>query len=407
MSNSDVFQFAAQQSLSNRPSSSTAYAADAPRRDRAGGGGGDDDDDRRSVGTESTAVRRGGAGGAGGGGGGGGGGGAEPSFASANFQSILPEYRNRGQDAIKLAFQPMSFSSIRDLPTRLTHQDVEHALFDKAAANLHSEPAPTAARKMGYKNLFSQFEYLPDTYDLKKELDAQEAREAKEVRLRVGRGKEFVNTAVIEKPIGGADEYAQENSLFYNDSRLKNRHRWVSDPIERFEEEALRERRLKRELIIASGFKPGGLDSKVDDSIPTRILLPDVLRAVQAAVQRDWADVEIKTTEEQTSSCICVEFCSIDADDAVGVASYMNVFARTNAVSTRFKLRKNTMAWNQQADPATGSGGAGGSGDDDDDDGDDKLTLRFCFFPPWARGNDKLKFLKDVRAAAYEGDDER
>eukprot|EP00750_Incisomonas_marina_P008611 INCI15547.1.p1 GENE.INCI15547.1~~INCI15547.1.p1 ORF type:complete len:376 (-),score=53.63 INCI15547.1:382-1464(-) len=350
---SDVFQYAAAQQLSGEGGGG-APAVDSDS----------DDDSIESASTSSSHNRTA----------------SEPSFASANFSTILPEYRNRGQDAVKMAFQPTSFSSIRDLPTNISFKSVEHSLYDKAASNLHSAPVPVATRKMGHKNLFSQYQYMPETYDLKKELQAQEEREKKEKRLQIGRGKEFALTGVIEKKLRGQDPFLHENSLFYNDARLKDRNKWQSDPIERFQEMLTRERLKKYAANINPAFCPGGKDEKLDTTMPSRRLLPDVLRALDKAIGADWSDLEVRCFEHK--SCITVEFAGVDPGDSFGVAAYMNIFHRKNPVSTRFKLSRNALSWNNQhTDEKTGL-----------------LTMQFSLRPPWIRGSDLANMWKEARA---------
>jgi hypothetical protein len=370
---SDVFQLAAQQQLSSGGAG------------RGGGGGGvgrrggdsssgppaadSDSDDDSVTSDDSTAASaphsR-----------------AEPSFAAANFSTILPEYRNRGQDAVKMAFQPGSFSSIRDLPDQISFTSVEHTLYDKAASNLHNPPVPVATRKMGHKNLFSQFQYMPETYDLKKELAAQEEREKKDKRLAIGRGHEFQPAAVIEKKLPGQDHFLHENSLFYNDERLKNKHKWQADPIERFQEMLTRERLAKMAANVNPAFCPGGKDEKVDTTMPSRTLLPDILRALTKNISRDWPDLAVRCYEEK--ACIVVEFGGVDPGDTFGVTAYMNIFHRKNPVAVRFKLSKNALGWNQSSTS--------------NEKGSDTLTIKFSMRPPWIRGADLLELWQQARA---------
>ena len=351
---SDVFQFAAQQTLSKQSNNNqSATQSDS------------DDDDARSFASASSAGQKSAAA-------------SEPSFASANFSTILPEYRNRGQDAVKMAFQPTSFSSIRDLPTKISFTSVEHALYDKAASNLHSAPLPPQTRKMGYKNLFSQFQYIPEEYELKKQLDAQEAKDLKEKRLKVGKGKEFAPTGVIEKKLPGQDQFLHENSMFYNDARLKNKYKWQSDPIERYQEMITRERLARYAANINPAFCPGGTDEKVDTTMPSRSLLPDILLSLKSTIAKDWKDVGVSTFEDR--SCIVVEFSGVDPDDSHGVAAYMNIFHRKNPIAARYKLAKNATSWNKSHSESDGS-----------------LTIRFSMMPPWIRGQDLGVIWKHVR----------
>ena len=361
---SDVFQFAAQQQLSS--GGGAGRGGGGGRRGSSGPPAADSDSDDDSVSSDSTAAsapRR-----------------AEPSFAAANFSTILPEYRNRGQDAVKLAFQPGSFSSIRDLPDQISFASVEHSLYDKAASNLHNPPVPVATRKMGHKNLFSQFQFMPDTYDLKKELTAQEEREKKEKRLAIGRGHEFQPAAVIEKKLPGQDQFLHENSLFYGDERLKNKHKWQADPIERFQEVLTRERLAKIAANVNPAFCPGGKDEKVDTTMPSRTLVPDILRALTKNIGQDWPDLAVRCYEEK--ACIVVEFGDVDPGDTFGVTAYMNIFYRKNPVAVRFKLSKNALGWNQTST----------------NKGSDALTIKFSMRPPWIRGGDLAALWQEVRA---------
>lgn len=98
---------------------------------------------------------------------------ASHSFASANFASILPEFRNKEQDIVRNAFSGGNYQSLRDMPDKFDTQTVSAARNMKAARNLKTVANP---KKMSYKKMYFQYEHMADRFSLVDELNFKVVR---------------------------------------------------------------------------------------------------------------------------------------------------------------------------------------------------------------------------------------
>jgi len=82
-----------------------------------------------------------------------------------NLTQLLYDFTNKEQDTILRCFRTGNYDSLRDLPSRLAPANVLKNQRDKQDNNLAwQQPKPRVDKLMG-GGLFSDFEWLPDSYD--------------------------------------------------------------------------------------------------------------------------------------------------------------------------------------------------------------------------------------------------
>lgn len=266
-----------------------------------------------------------------------------PNYMLPNFASILPEYSNVEADQIRNAFSVGNFQSLTKIPNKLGPNQVWKARQSQIDQNREKTFTPKIVTSCG---LFSQFEYIPTRYSVAEELDATERMESYAKRLEIG-GKEFICSSDTRK-------------LKYQDGfEDKTSYPYQSDPFEIAHDQELREKWISNKKILHGPFVSAAKRNTLD--IPTRKLLPDLLKDIQQVIKRDWEDYvfEVKLTDDEN---IALRFDVISVDSERGLMAYMNVFARTHAIMSKYSLRKVVDDWNAKP----GDGG-----------------LYFVFRPPW------------------------
>lgn len=139
----------------------------------------------------------------------------------------------------------------------------------------------------------------------------------------------------------------------------------MSDPYEAARDQTMRAKWIEDSKILHGPFLPGGPGAQ--DSI-TRQLLPTILKEVHRVVDEDWGEYifSVMSTEDDM---IVVRFQLDSVDSIRGLHAYMNVFASTGEVVTKYKLTRVVEDWHSE--PGDGH-------------------LYYMFKPPWvrARGTD-------------------
>ncbi|OQR93589.1 hypothetical protein ACHHYP_02438 [Achlya hypogyna] len=278
--------------------------------------------------------------------------GAQPHYMLPSFSSILPEYANAEAEHIKSAFSTGNYHSILKMPARLAPNSVNQARQECMDDNRHTATLVKAAPKMVTKNgLFNQFEYTPSRFSLGDELAKAERLEAEAKRFEIG-GKDFVCSSGAKK-LKYEDGFEDKNyvyphlDVYYDDAR----------------DIALRERWLEKKKVLFGDFKPSGTAKPIGD-VPTKKLLPDVIKDIHEAIAADWEDATVVVAPTDDGN-IAVRF----EHESLGglehaLTAYMNVFANSHRLMSKYMLQKVVEDWNSK--PTDGG-------------------LYFVMRPPWVR----------------------
>eukprot|EP00672_Neobodo_designis_P019968 CAMPEP_0174828308 /NCGR_PEP_ID=MMETSP1114-20130205/1251_1 /TAXON_ID=312471 /ORGANISM="Neobodo designis, Strain CCAP 1951/1" /LENGTH=295 /DNA_ID=CAMNT_0016062021 /DNA_START=34 /DNA_END=917 /DNA_ORIENTATION=- len=249
-----------------------------------------------------------------------------PSYARANVAALLPDYANNEQEAIRAAFQPNNYRSLKSLG----HHDIDNG--------------PFKVGKTG-AGTFSDFAYVPSPYDLGDESKIRERLEHEE-RMRT---------------IGGDQPFFAG----YNASRLRHEldtgFEYMVDPYDEAEKAAHEARVDSESKRVARPFVPSGATKAL--ARPTRAMLGDAMTGLYRTISEDWP--EAPPTVLSTAEDLVVLYFSLDKlKSDVGVTTYMNNALRRNDAVIEFDLRKVPGAWGRRTV-----------------DG----HIMFTFRPPWVR----------------------
>lgn len=119
-----------------------------------------------------------------------------PRYGIPTIGSTLPDYTNAEAEHIFLAYTKAGFSHITELPDNLKALEVSKRRHAKQLAartlvvstNINSEGKRTnvpAKSTSPLQGLFSEFEYMPSTFDAQKDLSFIERAEGEAKRLQV------------------------------------------------------------------------------------------------------------------------------------------------------------------------------------------------------------------------------
>ena len=270
-----------------------------------------------------------------------------PNYMMPNFASILPEYSNSEADQIRHAFSVGNYQSLTKMPTKLGPNEVWKARQSQIDGNRMNKN-PANAKIVTSCGLFSQFEYVPSRYSLAKEIENVERMEAEAKRLQIA-GRDFV-CGVEAKKYKHQDGFdasvlrsIQSSEPYDLSHDVATRAKWIAD-----------KKVLHGPFVTPANFS---LDK------PTRKLLPTILKEIQDVIEQDWEGYvfEVSLTDDDN---IAIRFETISVDSERGLVAYMNVFARTHVLMSKYSLTKLTEDWNAKP----GDGG-----------------LYFVLRPPWVK----------------------
>ena len=249
-----------------------------------------------------------------------------PSYQRANVAALLPDYANHEQEAIRAAFQPNNYRSLKTLG----QYDVDNG--------------PFKVGKTG-AGTFSDFAYVSSPYDLTDESKIRERLEHEEKMREVGGDQPFF--------------------AGYNAQRLRHEldtgFEYMVDPYDEADKAAHEDRMESESKRIARPFVPSGATKAL--ARPTRAMLGDAMTGLYRTVSEDWADAP--PTVLSTAEDLIVLYFSLEKlKSDVGVTTYMNNALRRNDAVIEFDLRKVAGAWGRRTV-----------------DG----HLMFTFRPPWVR----------------------
>jgi len=291
-----------------------------------------------------------------------------PHYALPNFSVVLPTYSNNEADVITQAFRIGNYVSLSALPNTVKPGQVSRSRFQKILDN--RQPAEDWNVSLGapYKpkaKTFSEFEYVSTPFSLADEL-AKAARETSHKAVAAaGHTKAFLmsDTAVKQKNEDAFNKYGQQGQC--DETYKFNAFVSTADPYERADDQSLRFKWLQDAQILSGPFRPSGRvkgqTNQAATELPSRSTLPAMVAELREAVEGDWAEYPflVCSTDDEH---VVVRFELSTLDSEPGLGAYMNVFARSSHVVSKFQLRKVVEDWN--VTPGDGH-------------------LYFTFRPPW------------------------
>jgi len=107
----------------------------------------------------------------------------------------------------------------------------------------------------------------------------------------------------------------------------------------------IREKWIEDKKILAGPFIPSGATKSI--SVPTKQLLPDIIKELYEAISIDWeeCDILIAPTEEGN---IAVKFEVNSVPTEQGLTAYMNVFCNSHRIALKYALQKVVQDWNSK-----------------------------------------------------------
>ena len=138
-----------------------------------------------------------------------------------------------------------------------------------------------------------------------------------------------------------------------------------ADPYERADDQALRFKWLQDAQILCGPFRPSGRvkgqTGQAASEMPSRQSLPAMVEQLREAIEDDWGEYAFLVCSTDDEHLV-VRFELSTLDSEPGLVAYMNVFARSAHVISKYQLRKMVEDWN--VTPGDGH-------------------LYFTFRPPW------------------------
>jgi hypothetical protein len=236
------------------------------------------------------------------------------SYAKPTTSTQLYEFTNREQDLIRQAFNSKNFTFISKLPTSISPTRVSEnyklASIDNVSRRFSSVPKKT-----------SDFQWIPDAYDLSKKKRNQDVSVAKEKQQRIspsnfknpGNGKRLK----YEDLDGKFFTYHEDG--FTNAEQQSNRIKW-----------------LKQLKFVNKEFK----SPVKNDYYISRIKSKEILSSLIATISADWPECKFSANFSDFG-LIEVKFQADDNLNKKSLHSYMNMLHNRQ----EFLLRKDLSQW--------------------------------------------------------------
>ena len=286
-----------------------------------------------------------------------------PHYALPNFSVVLPTYSNNEADVITQAFRIGNYVSLSGLPSSVKPGQVSRSRFQKILDN--RQPAEDWNVNLGapYKpkaKTFSEFEYISTPYALADDLAKQDREKHHKAAEAAGHKAPFVMSDTAVK-LKYEDAYVGKANPDFNFSPFNS----TADPYERADDQSLRFKWLQDAQILSGPFRPSGrVKGSLNQAameLPSRSTLPSMVAELRESIEQDWAEYPfLVCSTDDEHVVVRFELSTLDAEPGLG--AYMNVFARSQHVVSKFALRKVVEDWN--VTPGDGH-------------------LYFTFRPPW------------------------
>jgi len=117
-----------------------------------------------------------------------------------------------------------------------------------------------------------------------------------------------------------------------------------ANPYEASKDMILRHLWMEQQKVLEGPWKPGGVDKPLSQP-PGPQMQGDIIASVQRLLEEDWEDAVVNIFENQDGHWV-VRFDLETVDSEQGLATYMNVFLRCNALVTKYGLQRVTEHFN-------------------------------------------------------------
>jgi len=191
---------------------------------------------------------------------------------------------------------------------------------------------------------FSEFEYVSTPFSLADELAKAERERSHQAVAQAGHTKAFVMSDTSVK-LKYEDAYMGEANKDYKFNAFIS----TADPYERADDQSLRFKWLQDAQILSGPFRPSGRvkgqTGQAASELPSRSTLPSMVAELREAIEQDWAEYPfLVCSTDDEHVVVRFELSTLDAEPGLG--AYMNVFARSQHVVSKFQLRKVVEDWN-------------------------------------------------------------
>merc|ERR1740138_61551 len=286
-----------------------------------------------------------------------------PHYALPNFSVVLPTYSNNEADVITQAFRIGNYVSLSALPNSVKPGQVSRSRFQKILDN--RQPTEDWNVNLGapYKpkaKTFSEFEYVSTPFALAEDLAKQERERSHVAVAAAGHKMPFVMSDTAVK-LKYEDAFVGDANPGYKFNAFIS----TADPYERADDQALRFKWLQDAQILSGPFRPSGRvkgqTNQAATELPSRSTLPQMVAELREALEEDWGEYPfLVCSTDDEHVVVRFELATLDAEPGLG--AYLNVFARSAHVVSKFQLKKVVEDWN--VTPGDGH-------------------LYFTFRPPW------------------------
>ena len=291
----------------------------------------------------------------------------KPAFQMDTFSSMLPDYTNVEAEKVKEAFMPMNFHTLSKLPTRIEPQAVLAAKQEALVQNLSGLQKPAPEHKaLTRHGLFQTFEYMPSSYTRQADMARQE-RLLTEMKMYEVSKKPFIPTS--------SGRIFKYESAF---DRFESGFPYMGDPYEGAKVQSTRMKWLSDTRTLHGPFVPTGKATTLADEMPTRALLPDIVRQIHKTLREDWSTCNFSVMVNQEDAVI-IRFEARSVDSFKALNAYMNTMMRDHSQAlpssrwyNRYKLRRIVEHWAR-------------------DDGDGYIY--FAVRPPWVKVSPLASFM--------------
>ena len=135
----------------------------------------------------------------------------------------------------------------------------------------------------------------------------------------------------------GVTHKAKYESVFNTDEKGCD-YEAGANPYEASKDMILRHLWMEQQKVLEGPWKPGGVDKPLSQP-PGPQMQGDIIASVQRLLEEDWEDAVVNIFENQDGHWV-VRFDLETVDSEQGLATYMNVFLRCNALVTKYGLQR-------------------------------------------------------------------
>jgi len=315
-----------------------------------------------------------------------------PRYALKTVSSSAPEFANQEQDVIRQSFSKGNYTWMKHaLPVELAPDSVNLLRRQRMEHNRLAEPSPQPYSRMAQLwggGSYQEFEYIPDEYERRRQLDLEMKHVSTEKREKVS-NHDWRHTS---------QERRLKHEAMVSDPRNKEAYPYLGGN----KEEELKSAKLwqrsvpmsarsdsgERPLATEGSFLAGKGRGLEDDSRASRMILPTVVDRLQRRVDADWegTTVIVNVTDQDL---IQISFHMETVDSERGVIAYMNVLGKDVDLLGSLGLKKVSQLWGMKRDFSSDvsldelAGGNSAMGTDESNP--THTWMFFLLMPKWVR----------------------